>query len=128
MSDDQIIDLDFSDVQNPFELPPEDDYRFSIDDAEIRPSKDPAKPKNLVIKAVIVGGEFDGKKVLQWFHMGENSLWNLKLFLAAVAGEDPGTMGLIRLSCEQLVGQGFGAALEHDEEEKFANLTGFVTL
>ncbi len=114
------LNLDFSNAKE-FKNPDEGEHVFIIEDAEVKPSK-AGDSNNLVIKASVVGGENDGRNAIQYFSLKPEALWNVKLFLEAVAGEE---MTEINIDESELVGQTFIATVIHSEDGKYANLEVF---
>lgn len=116
------LNLDFSNVETGgFEKPSEGDHDFIIEDAEVKPSK-AGDSENLVIKASVVGGEEDGRSLLQFFSLKQEALWNVKLFLEALAGEE---LDGINIDESDLVGQTFRATVRHSPDGKYANIAAY---
>lgn len=115
------LNLDFSDVDNSFEKPTEDDHVFLIEDAVVQPTKK-GDSNNLVITASVVGGESDGRSLKQFFNLQPQSLWKVKLFLEAVVGEE---LESITVHESELVGQTFIGTVRYSEDGKYANLEAF---
>lgn len=123
------ISLDFSNVSNPNERPPQDDYVFIVTDAQERPSKDSNKPNNLVISWEIANYDGPGRGTgNQWFHLDMNQeflAYALKQFIAALQGVEVDELTEIDFEPEDLVGQTFSASLRHNADNDFVNLVGF---
>lgn len=116
------LNLDFSNTERKtFEKPEEGEHVFIISDAEVKPSK-AGDSNNLVIKADVVGGSSDGRSLMQFFSLKQEALWNVRLFLEAIAGEELET---IDLDCAQLVGQTFVGTVRYSEDGQYANLSSF---
>jgi len=116
------LNLDFSNVERKtFEKPEEGEHVFVVSDAEVKPAKD-KESNNLVIKADVVGGSSDGRSLLQFFSLKQEALWNVRLFLEALAGEELET---ISIDTDRLVGQTFVGTVRHSEDGQYANLSSF---
>lgn len=116
------INLDFSGVDTSgFQKPEEGDHVFVISDAIVEPNK-AQDSQNLKVRAEVVGGDSDGRSVLSFFSFKEGALWNLKLFLEAIAGEE---LESVDIDEKDLVGKTFVGTVRHTDDGQYANIVAF---
>lgn len=106
MSDDGIIDLDFTDVSREggsFELLNEDKYVLTVTDIQVKKSKnDPDGPK-----VVHVSYSVDGAKPMDWFSLNSKAVWNFRNWLELLTGV--AFDGPISINKQELLGMEIGA-------------------
>lgn len=96
-----MINLDFSNVTGGnYEPMPAGDYVLEIEDIEERVSK--AGNEMLNITFNVAEGEYEGRKIFEFYVLTENALWKLKNLLVAL-GID--TEGQVDVSVDDLVGE-----------------------
>ena len=116
------LNLDFSGVERKsFEKPEEGEHVFIVSDAEVKPSK-AGDSNNLVIKAEVVGGDSDGRSLLQFFSLKQDALWNVRLFIEAIMGEE---VEQLSIDTDQLMGQTFVGTVKYSPDGEYANLTAY---
>jgi len=120
------LNLNFDNVETGFTIVDEGTFTFIVEDAKEKDNK-AGDSTNVVINSTVVdSGENNGRKVLTFFSMKENALWNFKLFLEALFGELPS--GDFDLDLDDLVGKTFVATVEHTQvgTQVYANLTAYA--
>lgn len=116
------LNLDFSGVdRKTFEKPEEGEHVFIVSDAEVKPSK-AGDSNNLVVKVEVVGGTSDGRSLLQFFSLKQDALWNVRLFIEAIMGEE---VEQFNINADQLMGETFVGTVKHSPDGQYANLVAY---
>jgi hypothetical protein len=96
-----FINVNFNDVPDDFKTLEAGEYNLEISSCEIQPTKS-GSSQNLVVDFKVADGEFAGRKMKEWFYLGnEMGLIKVKKFLVA-CGCVPGPEGI---NTEELLGK-----------------------
>lgn len=109
------IKLDFSNVTGgSFEPIPAGDYVMEIEEVEDQVSK--AGNEMLNITFNVAEGEYEGRKIFEFYVLTEKALWKLKDLLVALGIDADGT---VSLDSQDLVGEMFIANVDIQEQEGY---------
>lgn len=117
------LNLNFSGVQEGFPRVPDGDYTLVISDVEVKPSAK-GDSDNIIVKAVVTGGDHDGHKIQEYINVQESTMWRVKQFFVALTGDDE----LEEFDLDDpsvLVGNTIGATIVDDGE--YNNVTAWYT-
>lgn len=110
-----MINLDFSNVTGGnYEPMPAGDYVLEIEDIEERVSK--AGNEMLNITFNVAEGEYEGRKIFEFYVLTEKALWKLKDLLVALGIN---TEGQVDVSVDDLVGEMLIGNVEIQEQEGY---------
>ena len=81
------LNLNFSGVESSFPVLPEGDYTLIISDCEVKEAAS-GTSQNIILKAVVTGGDKDGHKLLQYLNVQDSTMWRVKEFFIALTGDE----------------------------------------
>lgn len=110
-----MINLDFSNVTGGnFDPIPAGDYVLEIEDIEERVSKSGNDMLNITFS--VAEGEYEGRKIFEFYVLTEKALWKLKdLFIALGIDTD----GMVNVDIEDLVGEMLIGNVEIQEQKGY---------
>lgn len=104
------IKLSFSEAPLRQPLPVGEEYTLRIKSATVENAKD-GQSQNLVVEFLVEDAPVDDYTVKRWFNLGKKSLWNLRIFLNIVAGDERYTDEDVEFDPDELVGERVGATM-----------------
>jgi hypothetical protein len=122
-----MLNLDFSNVKDSFALVDEGEHLFIVEEVSTKPTKNDPSKENLVVTASVSGsGENDGRTLVAYLPIQENTMWKIAQFFRAVSN-DP-EMESFDGEPEDLVGLTFIGTVEHTDsgDRTYANITAFA--
>ena len=128
-NEDVEIDLDFGGVVAAGTPLDEGEYIFTIEDAQVAPSKD-GNSQNLKLKLTVQEPvEFNGRIQNETINIQQSTRPFVKAFLMAVTGLSDEDMQEYKLRPAELVGESVGGFVKHvpNGEKTYANVNSWYT-